>query len=279
MTAPHAHHPAAAIFPLMGLEELESLAQDIATHGQREPIELLNGLVLDGRNRQAACMRAGVTPLVCELEEIESPVAYVLSKNLHRRHLTPSQRAAIAVEALPLFEAEARERQRLSEGRGRKGRVKLPDLPPGEFGQARDKAAATTGASPRYVSDAKRLKAEHPDLYEQVRQGGVSLAEAKREAKRLKAEQDAATVQFVVDAAPDDGGRLAAATLRAAYSRAVVGTHKLQNLDAEQIAPLLDVPDAERARWFIRDLRAWLDRFDAALANHAGIHLVRAGEG
>jgi hypothetical protein len=42
----------------------------------------------------------------------ESPTAYVLSLNLRRRHLTHGQRVMIAVDALPLFEAEAQERRR-----------------------------------------------------------------------------------------------------------------------------------------------------------------------
>jgi len=33
------------------------------------------------------------------------------SLNLRRRHLTPSQTACVAVEALPLYEKEAKERQ------------------------------------------------------------------------------------------------------------------------------------------------------------------------
>jgi hypothetical protein len=50
-----------------------------------------------------------------------------------------------------MFAAEAKERERA--GGRLKGKEKIPDL-----GQARDKAAAVTGANPHYVSDVKKLR-------------------------------------------------------------------------------------------------------------------------
>jgi len=38
------------------------------------------------------------------------------SLNLRRRHLTPSQTACVAVEALPFYEAEAKERMKIRKG-------------------------------------------------------------------------------------------------------------------------------------------------------------------
>jgi hypothetical protein len=91
--------------------EFGELVGDIRAHGLVQPIVRFEGKILDGRNRYRACQHVGVEPRYVEWDG-ESPTAYVLSLNLHRRHLTDGQRAMIAVEALPLFEAEARERQR-----------------------------------------------------------------------------------------------------------------------------------------------------------------------
>ena len=54
---------------------------------------------------------AGVEPRFQVYERVE-PTNYVMSTNLKRRHLNASQRAAVAVEALPELEREARERKR-----------------------------------------------------------------------------------------------------------------------------------------------------------------------
>ena len=44
-------HPAANSFPLMSDAELDSLGEDMLEQGQREPIILYRGKILDGRNR------------------------------------------------------------------------------------------------------------------------------------------------------------------------------------------------------------------------------------
>jgi len=46
------------------------------------------------------------------------------SQNLHRRHLTASQKAAVAVGALPLLEEEAKER--MEKGRPKEGVEIIP---------------------------------------------------------------------------------------------------------------------------------------------------------
>jgi len=66
-----------------------------------------------------------------------------------RRHRSQSQRACIALDMLPMLEAEARERQK-----GGQGGVLLEERIPQANRRARDAAAQATGANPHYVSDA-----------------------------------------------------------------------------------------------------------------------------
>lgn len=149
------------------------IVNDIQAHGLIQPITLHDGMILDGRNRYAACRMAKVEPRFENWSANgHSPTEWVLSINFHRRQLTIGQRAAVAVSALPMLEAEAKERQK-------QGKEIIPD--PKDKGQSRDKAAALANVSPRYVSDAKKIKEEAPEVFKQVQSGEKTIPQAKKE--------------------------------------------------------------------------------------------------
>ena len=127
-------HPACKLFPKLGQQELHELADDIKANGLQNPIVLIDGKILDGRNRHAACKIAKVKPRFEQWNGSGSPVEWVISQNLMRRHLTASQRAVIALDILPLLEKEAKVRQKLSRGRGKKGRNKFRTFSQNEVG-------------------------------------------------------------------------------------------------------------------------------------------------
>ena len=78
-------HPFTEIFPMMPSYEIDALAAAIKKFGQRVPIVIYGGKILDGRNRYEACKRAKVEPRVVQFTK-EHPKEYVASANLLRRH-------------------------------------------------------------------------------------------------------------------------------------------------------------------------------------------------
>jgi ParB-like chromosome segregation protein Spo0J len=89
-------HPLSAAFPPMEDVEFKRLCADIETHGLRNPVVTLDGMVLDGWHRYRACLETGREPMVVQFDG-DDPRTFVLSLNLSRRHLTASQRAAAVV--------------------------------------------------------------------------------------------------------------------------------------------------------------------------------------
>lgn len=89
-------HPLSAAYPAMERGDFEALAADIRKVGLREPITIFEGQILDGWHRYNACMCENLAPQFVDFDEGD-PREFVISKNLHRRHLTALQKASAVV--------------------------------------------------------------------------------------------------------------------------------------------------------------------------------------
>ena len=180
------YHELCLLFPPATEQELQELRESIEQNGQVEKIILFEGKILDGRNRAAACAMLGI-----ELETIEyvgdDPLGIVLSKNLHRRHLTESQRAVIAAKLanMPVGRnwrnsnsANLPDNDFTPEKQGRNGQ-KLTKVKT-EISQS--EAAKALNTSDRLVREAKKLIREAPPkLIEQVEHGNKTIHAALKE--------------------------------------------------------------------------------------------------
>jgi DNA modification methylase len=175
-------HPAAEIFPMLNAEELDALALDIKANGLQQPIVMWEGLLLDGRNRLAACGICGVEPSFKQYEG-NSPVTFVISANIKRRQLDASQRACVAVEIEPMFAVEAKKRQVRKSG----GSV-VATLPQQKSDRSREQAADVVSVSPRMVQYAKEIKVKNPEAFERIKAGTIKVSEVQQAMKRSKRE-------------------------------------------------------------------------------------------
>lgn len=163
-------HPLSELFPLMQGREFDELVADIKAHGLREPITVLDGQILDGRNRWRACEAAGREPFF-ETFRGEDPLAWVVSLNLHRRHLDESQRAMVAAKLANLGEGRPAETASIEA-------VSQP------------RAAELLNVSRAAVQRAVKVKNEGaPELVQAVESGKVSVSAAADVAELPKEEQ------------------------------------------------------------------------------------------
>ncbi|SRR6266581_3108979 len=171
-------HPFANFFPLLPTESVrfKELTQDIQENGLIDTIELFEEKILDGRNRYRACLGAGIEPRFSQYTG-DKPLAYVRSKNLQRRDLTDSQRAAIAVEMLPGLKEEAKKRQSTS-GPGSLGAIKTASGENAISGQgtSRTQASQEFEVSEYRIRQAQAIQKADPELFERVKSGELSLA-------------------------------------------------------------------------------------------------------
>lgn len=158
-------HPAATLFPMMDAESFERLKADIKENGQDQRITFFNGMVLDGRNRLKACQELGIEPRTEEIEDdgIFDPFKWVLSINLHRRHLTESQRAMVAAKLAKLKRGDVKTQRESSDGQ-----ICPPSI---------EQAASMLNVSSGSVKSAKQVL-EHgsKEIIEAVEQGQLPVS-------------------------------------------------------------------------------------------------------
>lgn len=191
-------HPVAEMFPMMSDEELDDLAADIQANGLVHPIVIdRDGVLIDGRNRREACRRAGVEPEWTTFDG-DDPVAFILSSNVNRRHLSKGQAAMAVAKAnrigKKLSAREAAEqigasKQRVVQAnvvlqyaeeygdRVLAGTVSLDDA----YAVARERKEAALAAvdeTERLRAEMRRLQAQASDLADLVAEERMSLPEA-----------------------------------------------------------------------------------------------------
>ena len=177
-------HEYADIFPILPLEELDTLAADIKANGLLESITLYEGKILDGRNRWLACASTAVEPRFLQYTG-DDPLGFVVSKNLHRRHLGETQRMVVAA--------------RLANMPGHRP-SKSADLPTSQFSQA--DAAMLLNVSERGVRSVKAIEREAPDLLPKMESGELTANAAMREVKERKREAQRESNRELVESAP-----------------------------------------------------------------------------
>ena len=180
---------------------LDELAAHIKEHGLRDPVVRHDGKVIDGRNRLEACHRAGVEPTFTEWTGTGSVVAWILSVNLHRRHLSDQQRAMLAARVAQELAAETKERSARNLS---KSGTPVDGLDPGPSGDGRSaaQAAKLLNVSRDATNKAAKIAKDGAnELVQAVTDGKVSLDAAAQVANLPQAKQREAVAKGKVQEA------------------------------------------------------------------------------
>ena len=217
-------HEVANIFPMMSATEFESLKTDIQDNGLLEAIWRHDGKIIDGRNRYQACVETGVTPHFREWDGIGSLTAFVVSLNLHRRHLTESQRGMVAAK---LANIELGQNQHF---------LGSANLRTHQISQA--EAAELLNVSERTVTAAAKVKDEGAlELVRAVESGAASVSAAAQVATLPVEEQREIVAQGEAEILK------AAKEIRAkkTEARRVERIERIADLSRESIQPLTSI--------------------------------------
>jgi hypothetical protein len=183
---PYELHPACAAWPAMTDAEIDALAADIKAKGLLFPGTLHGQLLLDGRNRQFACERAGVPFLTVQYEG-DDPVGYSISLNQTRRHLEKHILAFVAEELAKLKIGRPKEK------------IFASTISSGDARETLEQVGKQLGVGRNNIESARAVKQYgEPNVVEMAKAGKVGLQAAGAFARHTPREkQRTATVEDI----------------------------------------------------------------------------------
>jgi DNA modification methylase len=177
------------LYPELAGEAFDRLKESInAGFDKTFPIIFYEGAILDGWNRYRACKELRVEYTEKEFRGNDQEALDFVFRSNARRDLNASQRSALAAEYEPIIAEQAEIVRRAKISSSRKGIETVENFPPSQ--KSREIAGEMFGVNDRYVSDAKRIKEDEPEIFAKLKSGEITLQEVKEEMKaKVKAER------------------------------------------------------------------------------------------
>ena len=191
-------HPAAELFPMMPDDQYQAFKRDVKENGFQQSITLYKGQILDGRNRHKAAIELKMLDElpIAEIDDDTDfdPYQWVISRNLHRRHLNESQRALVAAKLAKIQHGGDRKSDEIKVSIDTSIQKAAEQLQVGRATVARAKTVLANGSQ---------------ELIEAVERGEVAVSKAAAVAKEVPKENQlqAATEVKLLEKKPKELSR------------------------------------------------------------------------
>jgi len=190
------------LIPPLTKEEFTQLENNCLDEGIREPIIIWNEFIIDGHNRYEIATRWGLEYKTTEkhFDSEEDVKEWMILNQFGRRNLSNYQRSVLALELEDVFKAKAKEKQKLSEGKG----IQISeDLKTPEVVTIKE-VAKVANVSHDTIAKVKKIEEKAaPEVKEKLATGELSINQAyqdiKKEEKKANFEQKKAEFEKPIE--------------------------------------------------------------------------------
>ena len=175
------------IFPEAKPEDYARLIDDIQANGydQDQPVIIYQGAILDGWNRNKACVELMIKPPTKEFVGSDIEALQLVMRTNKRRNLNSGQWATIAVEAEEVMSAIA-EQAKARQVRKPSDSVSqlIAEQKPSE--QRTDhKAAELFQTNRTYINQAAKIQKVSPEVFAKVKAGTMTMQDANKAVRAI----------------------------------------------------------------------------------------------
>jgi N6-adenosine-specific RNA methylase IME4 len=239
-------------------EESERLEADLKVNGCLDPLKVWAGhdILIDGHNRYEFCRKHSIPFEVKEMEfkSRRDVKIWVIYNQFARRNLAPFERVELALVLESLFKEMAKENQRLSPGRGKKGCQNSDNLKV----DTKKEIAKAAQVSHDTVAKAKVIKEKAPEpVKAQLRNGETTINKVYSEITKKETKQ-AVVEKINAEPPPVPEGPFRVIAIDPPWSyenRADDATHRAANpypsmsLDAIKALPVSSIAHEDCILW------------------------------
>ena len=179
------------IFPEAKPDDYARLIDDIQTNGydQDQPVIVYQGAILDGWNRNKACVELMITPTIRVFDGSDIEAIQLVMRTNKRRNLNSGQWATIAVEAEDIMGAiaeqvEKERREKIGSARSAQTEQIIVQSQSTPSATA-TKAAEIFQTNRTYINQATKIKKASPEVFAKVKAGTMTMQDANKAVRAI----------------------------------------------------------------------------------------------